>query len=386
MTHRARRSPWSRIVGVTITGAVLMSACASSSTSTSSQTTVSRSAPRSLTSLPIPTADGKPPVYVHYYLWWTPKHWRDKLGPAYPYNAEPPPLPGSFTVEGCRASINFPGASVVDLPSDGLYDQNSPATLARDIATAASAGVRGFVVSWQGTGSATQTPSSSPFNTRLDLLVKSVDAYNATHAQPFNLALGLSAFGDYHRGSDAVVGDLVYFATRYAAAPAFSNAFSSKPLAMILDSRKFTGTQVRDAAKAVGTRLFLIGDDTPKSWSQEEQYLSGASWYWSSQNPYTNSRSGAQLESLAASAHAARKRWFAPFAPGFDARTHGGSSCTPRNGTRTLTTIWDINRRSQPDAWFGISWNEFVENTYLQPSRAYGNAALDTLRGLIARQ
>jgi hypothetical protein len=32
----------------------------------------------------------------------------------------------------------------------------------------------------------------------------------------------------------------------------------------------------------------------------------------------------------------------------------------------------------------GISWNEFVENTYIEPSQAFGTKYLDELRRLIA--
>jgi hypothetical protein len=45
--------------------------------------------------------------------------------------------------------------------------------------------------------------------------------------------------------------------------------------------------------------------------------------------------------------------------------------------------VWATNATSDPDAWFGISWNEFVENTYLEPSLAYGSTYLDELSHLI---
>ena len=43
-----------------------------------------------------------------------------------------------------------------------------------------------------------------------------------------------------------------------------------------------------------------------------------------------------------------------------------------------------MNKTSNPDAWFAISWNEFVENTYLQPSLRYGSRYLDALGRLAA--
>lgn len=332
---------------------------------------------------PVP---GKPPVYLHYYLWWTAQHWHDKLGSSYPYGARPPILPGTLGASGCRATVAFRGASIVDVPSEGLSDQSDPATFDRHIAAAAGAGVRGFVVSWQGTGTPSQGPSSSGYDSRLDLLVRRVDAYNATHAHPFTLALGLSVYGNDGRPSSSLVNDLEYFVGRYGTNPAFRNDFSPRPLVMLLGSHKYTAHQVHDVATTIGRSVVLISDDTNATWGAEQQYFGGASWYWSSQNPYTNPQSGAQLASLAAQAHAAHKLWFAPFTPGFNAQLDHGTACTPREGTRTLATTWNVNRRSHPDAWFGISWNELVENTYLEPSLAQGTADLDTLRQLIASQ
>jgi hypothetical protein len=328
---------------------------------------------------------GKPPVYVHYYLWWSQQHWNDKLGTAYPYGANPLPQPGALGPDGCGATVNYPGATITDIPTEGLYDQEDPATFDRHIATAAAAGIRGFTVSWQGTGNPTQDPASSGYNRRLDLLVGRVNAYNATHAVPFNLALGLSAFGNYSRPASAILADLGYFTARYGSNPAFNNQFSAKPLAMILASRKYTGSQVPDLGNAFGSKLFLISDDTNKTWAAQQQYFSGASWYWSSQNPYNNPQSGSQVKELGDQVHGAHKLLFAPFAPGFNDEL-AGRSCTPRNGISTLTRVWSMNQQSRPDAWFGISWNEFVEHTYLQPTKAFGTQQLDALRLLIAGQ
>lgn len=359
-------------LAVSLMTAILLSACAALRAPV---------VPRAAGSTP-----AKPPVYLHYYLWWTAQHWHDKLGTSYPYGTSPPVVPGTLGWNDCHATVGFPGASIVDVPSEGLSDQSDPVTFDRHIAAAAGAGVRGFVVSWQGTGASAQAPSSSGYDARLDLLVHRVDAYNATHTTPFSLALGLSAYGSYARPSSTLVNDLTYFVDRYGNDRAFVNDFSPHPLVMLLDSRKYNGTQVHDVATRIGSRVLLVSDDTNSTWPGEQQYFSGASWYWSSQNPYTNPQSGAQLRSLAAQVHAAHKLWFAPFAPGFDAQLNGGKACTPRNGSQTLASIWNLNRGSRPDAWFGISWNEFVENTYLEPSRARGTAALDTLSQLIASQ
>ena len=240
----------------------------------------------------------------------------------------------------------------------------------------------GFLVSWKGTGTQRQTPSSSGYDLRLDLLVSRVNAYDRSHGGGFGLGLAFASFGDYNRPAAEVIADLDYFATRYGGDDAFRNRFDRRPIVMWLDSRKYPVATVRAVSEAVRSRLYLVGDETPTSWVRDAPYLDATSYYWSSENPWRNAQAGPSLARLAAAVRGQGKRWFAPFIPGYNKQLMGGS-CVPRRGTQTLRGVWEVNSRSRPDGWFGISWNEMVENTYLQPTRAYGSAYLDTLASLI---
>jgi hypothetical protein len=150
---------------------------------------------------------------------------------------------------------------------------------------------------------------------------------------------------------------------------------------MWLDSRKYELATVAAASQAVEPALYLLGDETATSWPRDASYLDGTSYYWSSENPWTNGSAAGQIASLGSQVHDAGKRWFAPFIAGYDKELLGGG-CVPRNGISTLQRVWSINAASAPDAWFGISWNEFVENTYLEPSLRYGTSYLDAIRAL----
>lgn len=286
---------------------------------------------------------------------------------------------------GCNPRVGYPGATIIDVPSEGLYDQGSGATFDRHIADAAGAGITGFIASWQGTGAAGQLPSSSGYNARLDLLVSRVEAYNASHARPFRLALGLEAYGNYGRPASALINDLEYFRSRYAGSSAFANSYGSQPLVMILGSRKYAESTMRAVSQAEQSHLILLGDETYQTWSRDAAYLDGTAYYWSSQDPWKNPQSGSQVASLASQVHAAGKLWFAPFTGGFNTQLTGGSTCTPRKGVSTLDEVWRLNRASNPNGWFGISWNEFVENSYLEPTRLYGRAYLNEIARLIAQ-
>ena len=110
----------------------------------------------------------------------------------------------------------------------------------------------------------------------------------------------------------------------------------------------------------------------------------GDAYYWSSVNPATNSGYEAKLDQMSQAIRKAGKYWIAPFAPGFDARLVGGQRAVPRNNGQTLRTEYAAAVRSSPNMLGLISWNEFSENSYVEPSRDYGNQSLDVLRQLRA--
>lgn len=354
-------------------------------TSNAGRTTAAAVSPR-----PSPTPTGPPTfvptsqaqVYVHYYLWWTSQHWQDKLGPAYPYASAP--IPGATDQMGCNPVVSYKGAQIVDVPTEGLYDQTQAQTFQLHIGEASGAGLKGFLADWQGTGAASQTPGSSGYDSRLDLMVQTVDGYNAAHGTHFGLGLAFASFGDYARPADEIINDLHYFYRQYHSDPAFANGYSPKPIVMWLDSRKFSPSTIAAVSRAMQPYVYLLGDETASSWKNDSQYFDGTSYYWSTQNPWTNARSSTAVTELAAAVHADGKRWFAPFIAGYDKQLLGGS-CVQRRGTQTLTELWQINSASRPDGWFGISWNEFVENTYLEPSKRYGTTYLDALAALIKK-
>lgn len=319
-------------------------------------------------------------VYVHYYLWWTKQHWTDKLGAAYPYGAAP--IPGSTDANGCNPKVDYSGASIVDVPTEGLYDQTQASTFQLHISQASGAAIKGFLADWQGTGVPGQGPGSSGYNSRLDLLVRTVDAYNTNQRASFGLGLAYASFGDYTRPAGELIADLNYFVARYGSDPAFKNPYSSKPIVMWLDSRKFSAQTIQQVSAAIEPYVYLLGDETASSWTQDGKYLDGTSYYWSTQDPWNNSRAGSAVQQLAAEVRTDGKRWFAPFIAGYDKQLAGGS-CVQRKGTDTLTELWRMNGATRPDGWFGISWNEFVENTYIEPSKRYGTTYLDALAALI---
>jgi hypothetical protein len=54
----------------------------------------------------------------------------------------------------------------------------------------------------------------------------------------------------------------------------------------------------------------------------------------------------------------------------------------PRDSGATLRTEFTAAVGSEPDMLGLISWNEFTENSYVEPSKYYGTQSLDVLRQL----
>ncbi|MDX6701604.1 MAG: hypothetical protein QOF26_1830 [Baekduia sp.] len=332
-----------------------------------------------------PGAGGGPRIFAYYYLWWSADHWRQALGPNYPLTAQPLPLPARLDAGGCNPTAAYAGATVTDVPSR-IYSQDDPGQIESDVREAASAGLAGFAVNWLGTGQAGQSASSNPYSRRLQALVQAVHRVNA-QGIPFKLWLSLKASASVV-SEQAISNDLGYFVGAYGHDPAFDRDGSGRITVIWNGSRKYPVSTLSAISDAYRSRLRLLGDET--SWPADRaRYLDGDAYYWSSQDPYNNPQSFAQLGKLAGDVRASgrnpdgsAKAWIAPLAPGFDKQLAGGGACTPRRGGETLRRLFAGNAATRPDAWALISWNEITEGTYVDPMTRYGRQDLDVLRSL----
>ena len=71
--------------------------------------------------------------------------------------------------------------------------------------------------------------------------------------------------------------------------------------------------------------------------------------------------------------------WLAPAAPGYDSRLLGGTTVVDRKDGDTLRTQLEAALESHPDAVGLISWNEFSENSHVEPSQNYSHESLNVL-------
>ena len=318
----------------------------------------------------------RPKVYAYYYLWWSRNHWQAKLGPGYPYAVSPWILPATTDPDGCGAVSLIPGNQLLDAPA-GIYSQDDPGVIERDIRAAKGAGLTGFWLNWKGNGSSQQSLTSVTYTPRL------AEAFAAS-----NRVGGFVNWVSYESISmpspDAIINDLNFLYAQFGSDPAWEK-IDGQPVLTFTGSRRYSDAEVARVSQAVSHLFYLVGDESRATLTPARMALfDGITYYWSSQDPYGNPQSFNQVKEIGDRVHAAGKRWFAPFAPGYNSTLlTGGSNCVPRKNGETMRALWRGNSASNPDGWGLISWNEIAENSHVQPLQKWGNTYLQVLSELI---
>ena len=256
-----------------------------------------------------------------------------------------------------------------DYPLIGTYSSSDRRVIREQIRQAKSAGIDGFIVSWK------DTPLN---NGRLRLLMA------AAAKEHFKLAMIYQGL-DFHRRPQPaarVAADFVTFRDKFARSPVFLR-LGGKPLTIWSGIWAFTLADVARVTGAVRPDLLVLASEKDAAGFQRVAGVTdGDAYYWSSVNPATYPDYAGKLNEMSKAIHRAGKYWIAPFAPGFDARMVGGTSFVPRRGGQTLRTEYATALRSSPDVLGLISWNEFSENTHVEPSVRYRYESMNTLRQL----
>jgi hypothetical protein len=315
------------------------------------------------------------PVYAYYYLWWSANHWKNKLGSNYPYSASPLPLPAKTDTNGCNAVTNYAGNQLLDVPTK-LISQDDPGAIEADIRAAKSAGITGFWLNWSGDGTSTQSRTSVTYTPRL------AEAFAAS-----NRVGGFRNWVSYKAASMPsaayIINDLNFLYNSFKNETAWER-IDGKPVVTFTGSRKYSDADILKISNAVRDRMFLVGDETRAKLTPTRIAMFDAiTYYWSTQDPYGNPQSFAQIKEMGDKVHAAGKRWYAPLNPGYNSQLLDGGTCIPRRNGDTLRSVWNGNLASKPDGWGMISWNEIAENTHIKPMQKWGSTYLNVLSSLI---
>ncbi|HET7900195.1 MAG TPA: endo-1,3-alpha-glucanase family glycosylhydrolase [Candidatus Nanopelagicales bacterium] len=335
--HRTRRATGLMIgtASAVVAGMLLMAGLAavagsSFATTTTPTTSASASANRALD----PTRPT--PVYAYFYQWFTASSWN-------------------------RAKS--------DLPLRGRYSSDDPAVLREQVRQARAAGIDGFLTSWK---------STVPLNRRLDRLV--------SVAAEENLDLGVVYEAlDFERDPlpiATVEHDMVYLVQRWGSR--ISSRYYGRPVIIWTGTERYSTADVLRVRQALDHRAILLAAaKTVDGYVRLADIVDGEAYYWSSSDP-TSSATTAKLSAMSEAVHAHGGLWFAPAAPGFDGTTLGGTRVIPRDDGRTLSRSLDNAFASSPDAVAVISWNEWSENTYIEPGELYGDRQLTVLTDYLA--
>jgi hypothetical protein len=291
-----------------------------------------------LVSLPFPAAAGaasaREPasMWAYYYIWFTVSSWT-------------------------RAKT--------DEPLLGRYSSDEPSIMREHIRMAKQVGIRGFIVSWK---------STPTLDRRLERLIR------VAEAERFKLAIIYQGL-DFERRPlpiQKITMDLDRFERTFARSPVF-DAFGT-PVVAWSGTWKFSPEEIESVTSAHRDALRILATErNPTDYIAKAQYFDGNAYYWSSVNPDTFRRYEYKLKTMGQAVHRQRGLWFAPAAPGFDGRLIGHPTVVRREGGETLRRQLDTAQKSDPDVIGLISWNEFSENTHIEPSRNEGMTSLEVL-------
>ena len=272
------------------------------------------------------------PVWAYYYIWFDPSSWD-------------------------RAKA--------DLPAIGTYTSDERAVMRDHIELARSAGIDAFLVSWKNTRKLSE---------RLARLV------DVAKESDFHLGIVYQGLDFTRRPIEVrqVCADLLTFADLYAANPVF-RTWGTRPVVIWTGTDQFSSADQERCVAPVRDRLLVLASSrNTAEWARASTVFAGNAYYWSSVNP-EKSWYLSRLAEMGDAVHASGGLWVAPAAPGFDTRLTGGQSLVARDDGKTLSRELTGAVESHADAIGLISWNEFTENTHVEPSRSYGTTALQTL-------
>jgi Glycosyl hydrolase family 99 len=279
---------------------------------------------------------GQPiPVFAYYYMWYNPSSWN-------------------------RAKMDYSAL--------GRYSSSDVKVMRQQVDLAKQAGISGFLVSWKDT---------AVLDARLAALVR------VCAAAHFKLGIVFEGL-DFQRNPipmSEVRSSFSYFTDRYANSPVFS--VSGKPIVVWAGTWDYTSTQMASITSVYRPRLTILASEKQvASYVAVAPLFDGNAYYWSSVDPLSTPRYQSKLDAFSAAVHSHGGLWIAPAAPGFNATLLGGTRIVPRRGGQTLRLEMGAALASSPDAIGLISWNEFSENSAVEPSQMYGSSTLKTLAAI----
>ena len=173
----------------------------------------------------------------------------------------------------------------------------------------------------------------------------------------------------------------------------FESHFASDPAFDLYGNRssiwsgtwEFTRRQVAQAAGPVRDKLLVLASEkNVAGYNRLAGTVDGNAYYWSSVDPQTDTNYPSKLVEMAQAVTTTRASGSRPPRPASTPASSEASRRRPRRNGETLRTelARALSSRS-PDAVGLISWNEFSENSQVEPSRRFGKTYINILRDVL---
>lgn len=289
----------------------------------------------------LPAAAQEPrQVWAFYFGWWTGDSWGD--------------------------------GRLLDRPAQP-YDSRDGGAIGRQIDEARSAGIDAFIMSWF--GPANDNLTHQVFNSLLDQAAGR--GFHAAAALDMHEAAYNATTGD-------VINSLSYLINDRANHPGYLR-YEGKPVIYFWNQGRFSVADWRNIRNQVDPNRNTIwvaeGTSTAFIGVFDGLYLFNTAW---AANP------GSVAVQWANRVRNAGGTFYTPTVlPGWDEQALAAGRSNPtspqdRAGGQFLTRSWNGAVSSGANVILIVSWNEYFENSHIEPSQSFGSAALDRLRPLIA--
>ena len=269
---------------------------------------------------------------------------------------------------------------LTDRPAIGPYDSRDPNVAATQIDQAKGAGIDGFIVSWFGlSDNLTTTPV---LNNLLDRAAE----------RGFGVAAAVDIFNqNFNRNRDELVNSLNWLINDRANHPGYLR-YNGKPVI-------FFAFQNNSGLSAADWQAIRNQVDPNRNTIWIAEGVSGCCVYGGAMDgmyafnlAWANGSAMRFLHEKQAAQNAGASMYIPTVHPGWDesriaARDNRPNPTSPRgraNG-QFLANSWNGAVAAGTDVILVVSWNEFMENSHIEPSQNFGTQSLDVLRPLIAQ-
>lgn len=265
-----------------------------------------------------------------------------------------------------------------DLPLIGKYNSKLPTTAAQHIAQAQAAGISAFLVSWFGVDERmTTTPAL------LNLLDRAAE-------MDFQIGVLVDVYNPaFNREFDGLEASLRYVAEALTAHPAYLHHAGRPVIAFAFQDEAGFSAQQWGYLRATldpHRRMWWLAEGLNAcclyAGAMDGMYAFNMAWASGDADYYIAERNllyerGGQV-------------YIPSISPGWDETAIARAERRPRPTSARdradgafLTRAWQAALRTGAEVILVTSWNEFMENSHIEPSERYGTLLTETLRGLV---